>query len=95
MHCAAASVCLQALEEERRKGSKSLREAKAAADAEVLKAKQALAEADHQCQEAVRQSEAEGHRNSVKLAQASRSLKSAKQEAADARKEAKVRSHMC
>ena len=79
------------MEEERRKGSKSLREAKAAADAEALKAKQALTEAEQQRQEAVRQCEAEGHRNGVKLVQAGRNLKAAKQEAADARKEAKVR----
>lgn len=81
---------MQAVEEERRKGSKSLREAKAAADAEALKAKQAFTEAEQQRQEAVRQCEAEGHRNGVKLVQASRSLKAAKQEAADARKAAKV-----
>lgn len=72
-----------------------MREAKAAADAEALKAKQALTEAEQQLHEAVRQSEAEGHRSNVKLAQASRSLKAARQETADARKDAKVRSTLC
>ena len=81
---------MQAVEEERRKGSKGLREARAAADGEALKAKQALADAEQQRQEAVRQCEAEGHRSGVKLAQASRSLKAAKQEAAEACKQAKV-----
>ena len=81
---------MQAMEEERRKGSKSLREAKAAADAEALKAKQALTEAEQQRQEAGRQCEAEGHRSGVRLVQAGKTLKAAKQEAADARKEAKV-----
>ena len=81
---------MQAVEEERRKGSKGLREAKAAADGEALKAKQAVTEAEQQRQEAVRQCEAEGHRNGVKLVQAGRNLKTAKQEAADAREEAKV-----
>ena len=78
------------MDEERRKGSKSLREAKAAADADALHAKQAITQAEQQRQEAVRQCEAEGHRNGVKLVQAGRSLKAAKQEAADARKAAKV-----
>ena len=79
------------MEEERRKGSKSLREAKAAADAEALKAKQALTEAEQHRQEVVRQCEAERHRSGVKLVQAVRNLKAAKQETADARQEAKVR----
>lgn len=85
------SLWVQAVEEERRKGSKSLREAKAAADGEALKAKLAVTEAEQQRQEAVRQCEAEGHRSGVKLVQAGRSLKAAKQEAADAREEVKVR----
>ena len=68
-----------------------MREAKAAADAEILRTKQALTEAEQRRQEAVRQSEAEAHRSSVKLAQASRSLKAARQETADAHKAAKVR----
>ena len=86
---------LQTAEEERRKASKSLREAKAAADAEMLKAKQALAAAEQQRQETVRQCEADGHRGGVKVAQAGRALKAAKQEAADAHKEAKVSCKLC
>lgn len=85
---------MQAVEEERRKGSKGLREGRAVADAELLKAKQALADAEQQRLEAVRQCEAEGHRSGVKLAQASRSLKAAKQETAEACKQAKVSADM-
>lgn len=84
--------CCQALEDERRKASKGLREAKAAADADVARAKQALTNAEQQQHEAVRQCEAEGHRSSVKIAQAGRSLKAAKQETLDAQKQAKVSS---
>ncbi len=81
---------LQAWEDERRKANKSLREAKAAAEADLLKLKQSLADAEQQRHEAVRQCEAEGHRSAVKLAQAGRSLKAARQEAAEAQKQAKV-----
>ena len=83
-------IMLQALEDERRKANKLLREAKAAADSDLLKLKQSLADAEHQWHEAVRQCEAEGHRSAVKLAQAGRSLKAARQEAAEAQKQAKV-----
>ena len=81
---------LQAWEEERRKANKSLREAKAAADSDLLKLEQSLADAEQQQHEAVRQCEAEGHRSTVKLAQAGRSLKAARQEAAEAQQQAKV-----
>jgi len=83
-------IASQAWEDERRKASKSLREAKAAADSDLLKLEQSLADAEQQRHEAVRQCEAEGHRSAVKLAQAGRSLKAAKQEAAEAQKQAKV-----
>ncbi|KAA6418428.1 MAG: hypothetical protein FRX49_11588 [Trebouxia sp. A1-2] len=79
----------KAWEEERRKANRSLREAKAAADSDLLKLKQSLADAEQQRHEAVRQCEAEGHRSAVKLAQAGRSLKAARQEAAEAQKQAK------
>ena len=82
---------LQAWEEERRKANRSLRESKAAAEADLLKLKQSLADAEQQQHEAVRQCEAEGHRSAVKLAQAGRSLKAARQEAAEAQKQAKVK----
>ncbi|DBA88771.1 TPA: hypothetical protein ACH3X1_004188 [Trebouxia sp. C0004] len=85
-----AHASSKAWEDERRKANKSLREAKAAADSDLLKLKQSLADAEQQRHEAVRQCEAEGHRNAVKLAQAGRSLKAAKQEAAEAQKQAKV-----
>ncbi len=81
---------LQAWEDKRRKANRSLREAKAAADSDLLKLKQSLADAEQQRHEAVRQCEAEGHRSAVKLAQAGRSLKAARQESAEAQKQAKV-----
>lgn len=83
-------LALQALEDEQRKASKTVRAAKASADADVMKLKQALTEAEQQRLEAVRQCEAEGHRSAVKIAQAGRNLKSAKQEAAEAQKQAEV-----
>ena len=83
-------VMLQAWEDERRKANKSLREAKAAADSDLLKLKQSLADAEQQRHHAVRQCEAEGHRSVVKLAQAGRSLKAARQEVAEAQRQAKV-----
>ena len=82
---------LQAWEEERRKANKSVREAKAAADSDLLKLKQSLADAEQQRHEAVHQCEAEGHRSTVKLAQAGRSLKAARQEASEAQRQAKVK----
>ena len=78
------------MEDERRKASKALREAKSVADAEMPKSRQALADTEQQRLEAVRQCEAESHRSSVKMAQAGRSLKAAKQEAAEAQQQAKV-----
>ncbi|KAL0031992.1 hypothetical protein WJX79_010852 [Trebouxia sp. C0005] len=84
-----AHASSKAWEEERRKANRSLREAKAAADSDLLKLKQSLADAEQQRHEAVRQCEAEGHRSAVKLAQAGRSLKAARQEAAEAQKQAK------
>ena len=58
----------------------------------MARAKQALTNAEQQQHEAVRQCEAEGHRSNVKIAQAGRSLKAAKQETLDAQKQAKVSS---
>lgn len=81
---------LQAWEDERRKANRSLRESKTAAEADLLKLKQSLTDAEQQQHEAVRQCEAEGHRSAVKLAQAGRSLKAARQEAAEAQRQAKV-----
>ena len=81
---------LQELEDEHRKASKTLRVARASTDADTVKLKQALAEAEQQRLEAVRQCEAEGHRSAVKIAQAGRNLKAAKQEAAEAQKQAEV-----
>ena len=82
------------MEDERRRGSKTAREAQTAAQADIVKLKHALAEAEQQMQEAVRQCEAEAHRNAVKLAQAGRNLKAAKNETADAQKQAKVTSSL-
>lgn len=81
---------LQALEEERRKGSKALREAKATAEADLAKAKHAAANAEQQRQEAVKQGEADAHRATVKLTQASKSCRTARQEAADTQKHMEV-----
>lgn len=81
---------LQALEEERRKGSKALREAKATAEANLTKAEQAVATAEQQRQEAVKQAEADARRASVKLTQASKSCRTARQEASDAQKHVEV-----
>ena len=82
---------IQALEEERRKANRVIREAQTAVQTENTKLKNALAEAEQQRQEAVRQCEAEAHRNAVKLAQTGRNLKAAKNEAAEAQKQATAR----
>ncbi|KAL0055118.1 hypothetical protein WJX82_007299 [Trebouxia sp. C0006] len=84
-----AHASSKAWEDERRKANRSLRESKTAAEADLLKLKQSLTDAEQQQHEAVRQCEAEGHRSTVKLAQAGRSLKAARQEAAEAQQQAK------
>lgn len=82
---------MQSLEIERRKAAKAARECKAAFEADLAKAKQTVATAEQLRHEAAKQAEAEAHRATLKLGQASKGCKAAKQEASDAQKHMQAR----
>ena len=82
--------CLQNLEAEHRKVNKAVREAKATAEADLAKAQQAVATAEQQRQEQAKHAEADAHRAAVKLTQANKTCRAAKQEASDAHRDMEV-----
>lgn len=91
-HCltSAHQHFVQSLEDEKRRGSKALREARATAETDLVKVKQAVATAEQQRQEVTKQAECDAHRAAIKLTQANKSCKAAKQEASDAHKRVEV-----